>query len=158
MPSELSDIPLEYFAGALRWLARQPEVIAKQIYVSGVSRGSEAALLLGVHYPDLVHGVIASSPSDLSFGSYPAPGSAAWTYHGKPVPYSSAFSSVVPIVDPPPRSLFSRSMDRCCLTAGPTTRSGPPAPTRRPSRAASTQLATLPPRPVSLQRSGPPRR
>jgi dienelactone hydrolase len=100
LPSALRDIPLEYFAKALRWLARQPDAIAHQIYVSGVSRGSEAALLLGVHYPKLVHGVIASSPSDLSFGSYPHPGSAAWTYHGKPVPYSSSFSPFSPIVDP----------------------------------------------------------
>lgn len=100
LPPELSDIPLEYFARALRWLARQPEVIASQIYVSGVSRGSEAALLLGVHYPKLVHGVIASSPTDLSFGSYPDRGSAAWTYAGKPVPYSLSFSSDMPVVDP----------------------------------------------------------
>ena len=70
LPSALRDIPLEYFARALRWLAHQPDVIANQLYVSGVSRGSEAALLLAVHYPKLVHGVIASSPSDLSFGSY----------------------------------------------------------------------------------------
>ncbi len=100
LPSELSDIPLEYFARALRWLARQPEVIAGQIYVSGVSRGSEAALLLGVHFPKLVHGVIASSPADLSFGSYPDRGSAAWTYAGKPVPHSLSFSSDMPVVDP----------------------------------------------------------
>lgn len=101
LPSELSDIPLEYFARALRWLARQPEVIASQIYVSGVSRGSEAALLLGVHYPKLVHGVIASSPADLSFGSYPDRGSPAWTYAGKPVPHSDSFSPDIPVVDPP---------------------------------------------------------
>ena len=100
LPSALRDIPLEYFARALRWLAHQPDVIANQLYVSGVSRGSEAALLLAVHYPKLVHGVIASSPSDLSFGSYPDPGSAAWTYHGKPVPYSTTFSAVSPVVDP----------------------------------------------------------
>ncbi|HJS96280.1 MAG TPA: acyl-CoA thioesterase/bile acid-CoA:amino acid N-acyltransferase family protein [Solirubrobacteraceae bacterium] len=100
LPSELSDIPLEYFARALRWLARQPEVVAGQIYVSGVSRGSEAALLLGVHYPKLVHGVIASSPSDLSFGSYPDRGSAAWTYAGKPVPHSLSFSPDIPVLDP----------------------------------------------------------
>jgi dienelactone hydrolase len=100
LPSQLHDIPLEYFARALRWLDRQPEVLAGHIYVAGPSRGSEAALLLGVHYPKLVDGVIASSPSDLSFGSFPTPGAAAWTYQGKPIPYSSSFSSVVPIKDP----------------------------------------------------------
>jgi dienelactone hydrolase len=100
LPAALQDIPLEYFAGALRWLARQAQVLPADIYVSGGSRGSEAALLLGAHYPNLVHGVIANSPSDIAFGSYPSPGAAAWTFDGKPVPYSTTFSSVRPVVDP----------------------------------------------------------
>ena len=100
LPSTLQDIPLEYFAGALSWLARQPGVRANQMYVSGVSRGSEAALLLGVHYPALVHGVIASSPSDLAFGAFPDTLNPAWTFEGHPVPYSTAFSSLVPTIDP----------------------------------------------------------
>lgn len=99
LPSALRDISLEYFARALRWLGHQPGVSAGRVYVSGVSRGSEAALLLGVHFPSLVHGVIASSPSSLAFGSYPS-NTAAWTYHGKPVPYSQSFSNIVPIYDP----------------------------------------------------------
>lgn len=99
LPAALRDIPLEYFAKALRWLARQPQVLPADIYVSGGSRGSEAALLLGVHYPNLVHAVIASSPSDISFGAYPGPG-AAWTFDGKPVPYSPTFSAALPIIDP----------------------------------------------------------
>jgi dienelactone hydrolase len=99
LPAALHDIPLEYFARALRWLARQPQVLPADIYVSGGSRGSEAALLLGVHYPNLVHAVIASSPSDISFGAYPGPG-AAWTFDGKPVPHSPTFSAALPIVDP----------------------------------------------------------
>jgi dienelactone hydrolase len=100
----LRNIPLEYFAGALRWLARQPGVAANRIFVAGASRGSEAALLLGVHYPQLVHGVIASTPSDLSFGSYPGPGNRpAWTFDGRPVPYSRTFSASHPIDDPAAR-------------------------------------------------------
>ena len=71
------------------------------MYVLGGSRGSEAALLLGAHYPTLVHGVIANSPSDVSHGSYPRPGSAAWTFHGNPVPYTSAIVNPnVPADDP----------------------------------------------------------
>jgi|HubBroStandDraft_6_1064221.scaffolds.fasta_scaffold03202_10 dienelactone hydrolase len=101
LPATLKDIPLEYFARALRWLDRQPEVLKGQTYVLGGSRGSEAALLLGAHYPPLVHGVIASSPSDVSFGSYPRAGSAAWTFHGRAVPYTRAFISPnVPADDP----------------------------------------------------------
>jgi Acyl-CoA thioester hydrolase/BAAT N-terminal region/BAAT / Acyl-CoA thioester hydrolase C terminal len=67
----LSKIPLEYFAGALRWLARQPGVNPGSIAVLGVSRGSEAAQLLGVYYPGLVHAVIASVPSNAAVCSYP---------------------------------------------------------------------------------------
>jgi dienelactone hydrolase len=88
LPSGLQGIPLEYFARALRWLARQPGVLAGQTYVSGVSRGSEAALLLGVYYPGLVHGVIASSPNDVALCSYPVCQGAAWTLDGKPLPYT----------------------------------------------------------------------
>ena len=99
LPAQLKNIPLEYFARALRWLARQPQVLAHDIWVSGFSRGSEAALLLGAHYPSLVHGVIASSPSDIAFGADPGPG-AAWTFHGRPVPFSLVFSTATPVVDP----------------------------------------------------------
>jgi dienelactone hydrolase len=103
LPATLTDVPLEYFARALRWLDRQPQVLKGQTYVMGGSRGSEAALLLGAHYPTLVHGVIANSPSDVSFGSFPRGGSAAWTLHGRPVPYTSASvisSANVPADDP----------------------------------------------------------
>jgi dienelactone hydrolase len=100
LPATLTDVPLEYFARALRWLARQPQVLKGQTYVMGGSRGSEAALLLGAHYPTLVHGVIASSPSDVSHGSYPRRGSAAWTLHGKPVPYTTFLSPNAPPNDP----------------------------------------------------------
>jgi pimeloyl-ACP methyl ester carboxylesterase len=97
----LTEIPLEYFARALRWLARQPQVLKGQTYVLGGSRGSEAALLLGAHYPTLVHGVIANSPSDTSFASFPRGGSAAWTLHGRPVPYTTAWTDPnVPVDDP----------------------------------------------------------
>jgi dienelactone hydrolase len=53
-----------------------------------VSRGSEAALLLGAYYPGLVHGVIAPSPNDVSLCSYPGCAGPAWTLYGKPLPYT----------------------------------------------------------------------
>ena len=59
LPSTLSQIPLEYFARVLTWLSRQPGVDPAHLLTLGISRGSEAALLLGVHYPSLVHGVTA---------------------------------------------------------------------------------------------------
>ena len=93
LPSSLKDIPLEYFEKALQWLARQPGVLPHEIYVSGGSRGSEAALLLGVYYPNLVHGVIASSPGDMLLCSYPGCAGAAWTLDGKPLPYTRSLDT-----------------------------------------------------------------
>ena len=88
LPDQLANIPLEYFATALRWLGHQPGVDPQRLVVSGVSRGSEAALLLGVHYPDLVHAVIALVPSNVALSACPGCNQPSWTLHGTPVPYS----------------------------------------------------------------------
>jgi dienelactone hydrolase len=96
----LSNIPLEYFANALTWLARQPGVDPGAIAVLGISAGSEAAQLLGVHYPNLVHAVIASVPSDAANCSFSDCSGPAWTLHGKPVPYTSEFDDLKPIDNP----------------------------------------------------------
>jgi dienelactone hydrolase len=86
LPKSLRRIPLEYFAHALRWLAAQPDVDPSKIVVLGISRGSEAAQLLGVHYPKLVHGVVAAVPSDVVNCSYPGCADSAWTFRGRPLP------------------------------------------------------------------------
>jgi dienelactone hydrolase len=87
LPTSLTNIPLEYFAGALRWLAHRPGVDPKTIDVYGVSRGGELALLLGADFPDLVYGVIAASPSSVVNAGLPDTGAPAWTLHGRPVPH-----------------------------------------------------------------------
>lgn len=93
LPRNLVHIPLEYFARALRWLQRQPGVDPTKLAVEGVSRGSEAAQLLGIHYPRLVHAVIALVPAN-----GPGPGEkrdsarrfnqAGWTFRGRPIPWA----------------------------------------------------------------------
>jgi dienelactone hydrolase len=100
LPAHLQKIPLEYFATALRWLAARPQADPQRIWVSGVSRGSEAALLLGVNYPSLVHGVIASVPSDVVLCGLPACDGPAWTLNGKPVPYSTQTDDPHPTDNP----------------------------------------------------------
>jgi dienelactone hydrolase len=106
LPPALSAIPLEYFEGALRWLAAQPGVDATRIVVYGGSRGSEAAELLGVHDADQVHGVIAGSPSTVAGCSLPACEGPAWTLGGVPVPFTRTWddpaasdnpSAVIPV-------------------------------------------------------------
>ena len=85
LPSEPRRIPLEYFRGALDWLARQPEASASRIVVLGVSRGGELALLLGSTFPEQLAAVAAYVPSDTVHSAprdFLVP---AWTYRGKPV-------------------------------------------------------------------------
>lgn len=100
LPQVLEDIPLEYFAKALRWLGSQPGVDSRRLWVDGASRGSEAALLLGVHYPSLVHGVVALVPSDAALCSYPSCAGPAWTFQGKAVPYTRQVDHPHPTDDP----------------------------------------------------------
>jgi dienelactone hydrolase len=85
LPATLRDVPLDYFARAARLLAAQPGVDPDHLVVRGYSRGTEAALLLGQRYPDLIHGVIVYAPSAMANEGYPN-GGAAWTDHGRPIP------------------------------------------------------------------------
>jgi dienelactone hydrolase len=85
LPRMLKDIPLEYFSRALRRLRTRPNVDPRRVAVIGVSRGAEAALLIGATYPRLVHGVVALVPSNVVNPS-PDGRSTAWTLRGRPVP------------------------------------------------------------------------
>ncbi len=100
LPRLLSEIPLDYFAAALRFLRDQPGVDPAHLVVQGTSRGSEAALLLGVHYPELVHAVIALVPSNVAICSFPDCAHSAWMLHGAPLPYTRQFNEPHPTDDP----------------------------------------------------------
>jgi dienelactone hydrolase len=84
-------IPLEDFEKALVWLEQQTN--ARKLVVLGVSRGSEAAMLLGTYYPSLVNGVIAIVPSSVANGCNCAGNDATptWMFGGKPVPTDPVF-------------------------------------------------------------------
>jgi dienelactone hydrolase len=86
LPEDLNNIPLEYFTRALRVLRAQPGVDPRHVLVSGVSRGSEAALLLGAYFPRLVNGVIAGVPSSVVNPGWPDTSQPAWTLGGRPLP------------------------------------------------------------------------
>jgi dienelactone hydrolase len=96
LPASLSGIPLEYFARALRWLRRQPQVDPAHVLTLGVSFGSEAALLMGVQYPGLVHGVVAAVPSGVTTSPCPRCDYAAWTLHGRALPFTTRFNTPDP--------------------------------------------------------------
>lgn len=100
LPQTLARIPLEYFERALTWLRAQPQVDPSRIVVIGVSRGSEAAQLLGVYYPDLVSGVVAAVPSNVALCGFPDCSQPAWMFQGSPLPYTQQFSDPYPTDNP----------------------------------------------------------
>ncbi|UOR01439.1 acyl-CoA thioesterase/BAAT N-terminal domain-containing protein [Leucobacter allii] len=93
VPAELTEIPLEYFAGAMAWLRERPELDAARVGLVGTSRGGELALLLGATYPEEIAAVVAWVPSGVVWGEHAQPGGdprgerASWTRGGAPVPF-----------------------------------------------------------------------
>ncbi len=88
LPSDLTNIPLEYFLAGLDWL-RASLATTGRVAVMGESRGGELALLLGSSYPAEVTAVVAMVPSGVVWGGLAADSSAApsaaWIRAGQPV-------------------------------------------------------------------------
>ena len=97
LPSELVEIPLEYFAGALRWLRSRPETDGDRVALMGGSKGGELALLLGGTYPEDIRAVVGYVPSAVVYQGvsvdpwyYVRGVRSSWTYRGDPVPFVDA--------------------------------------------------------------------
>jgi len=90
LPPQLVNVPLEYLATALDYLATQPEVRGDRLGVVGHSRGAELALLTGATFPR-VGAVVALAPSAFVWGGLGdatgGPEPASWTYRGQPLPF-----------------------------------------------------------------------
>jgi dienelactone hydrolase len=98
LPQSLHTIPLEYFTRALKLLRAQPGVDPDHVLVAGESRGGEAALLLGAHFPQLVNGVIAGVPSSVVNPGWPDTSKPAWTLRGHPLTASPGTAqAVIPV-------------------------------------------------------------
>ena len=92
LPELMEEIPLEYFKRAIGWLKEQPEVNPDKIIVMGASRNAELALLIASYYPETVHGVIAYSPSSVSWSNTVLPFNSdsikpSWNFRNRPVPF-----------------------------------------------------------------------
>ncbi|MEM7364689.1 MAG: alpha/beta fold hydrolase [Pseudomonadota bacterium] len=112
-PDHLNLIPLEYFDEPIRWFLTNDIAPIDSLVVVGHSRGSEIAMLLGVHRDD-ISAVIATMPSSVSFqGSVLAPSpSSAWSLKGKPIPYVSYPTDYDVPTDRHDRNLYVESMQQ----------------------------------------------
>ena len=90
VPPSLSNVPLEYFETALKWLRARPTVDSTRIGLLGGSKGAEAVLLIASTYPRLVRAVAATVPGSVVWNgccdSISSLGP-SFTLGGKPLPY-----------------------------------------------------------------------
>lgn len=109
LPKALTEIPLEYFDAAVRWLENHPRVIPTRLGVFGFSKGAEAALLLASRNAS-VRAVVAAAPSCVAWEGLnrwlPA-GRSSWSANGMPVPYSPYDRS---IEKSSPIAMYTRSL------------------------------------------------
>ena len=106
VPQNLDQIPLEYFATGLRWLAARPEVDGARIGVFGISKGGEAALLVATRNPQ-VRATVAGVPSNVAWQGIIRPAwdnRSSWSEGGRPLPYlsydfSHGFSSILALYE-----------------------------------------------------------
>ncbi len=88
-PDELTNIPLEYFETAIKWL--QAETGVDRVGLLGDSRGGEGVLLIASIFPDLVGAVSAGVPSNVVWGgccTASAVREPAWTLNDAPLDFS----------------------------------------------------------------------
>jgi hypothetical protein len=98
LPVTQQEVPLEYFGQALDFLGRHPRVRPDRLAVQGASKGGEAALLVGVTFPQVraVVSVVGSGLVTQGISQDALTGSllevlstpvANWTYQGRALPY-----------------------------------------------------------------------
>ncbi len=92
LPRLPEEIELEYFANAINWLIKQPQVDPNKIVVMGASRNAELALVIASTFTESISGVIAYAPSSVSWSNTVLPYNSdelksSWKYKGVDVPY-----------------------------------------------------------------------
>lgn len=69
LPSDLQEVPLEYFGNAIKWMKHSIYIDPTKLAVIGVSRGSTLALLLPTIYKDF-EAIVAIAPSHVVWQSH----------------------------------------------------------------------------------------
>lgn len=92
LPSNLQEIPLEYFETAIAWLKNQKQVDGSRIGIYGVSRGGELALVVGSLFSNDIRAIAAVVPSSVVYGGLRDTPVPAWLWQGKPISPSAPIS------------------------------------------------------------------
>jgi len=92
LPKLPEDIDLEYFENAIKWLRAQKEVNSEKIIVMGASRNAELALVIASTFTNTINGIIAYSPSSVSWSNTVLPYNSkelkpSWKYNEIDIPY-----------------------------------------------------------------------
>ena len=82
LPSELAEIPLEYFERAIAWLRANPAIRGDRVALFGTSKGAEAALLLASRLAG-VKAVVAYAPSSVAWFCICQNPRASWSVRGE---------------------------------------------------------------------------
>jgi nucleolar protein 56 len=97
LPTDLQQIPIEYFEGAIDWLLDHDHVAGDRVGVVGWSKGGELVLVLGA-YLNTVGAVVGYVPSGLIWEGngfndqrpsryLDRPVGSTWTYRGEDLPF-----------------------------------------------------------------------
>lgn len=86
LPAQLSEIPLEYFEGVFAWLAKSPITSGKEVWILGMSKGAELALILASRYPFITR-VAVFAPHAYCFQGLAFKNVSSWTYEGQSLPF-----------------------------------------------------------------------
>jgi len=86
IPAELSEIPLEYFERVFAWLSENPITSGKEVWILGMSKGAELALILASRYPFITK-MALFAPHAYCFQGIAFKNVSSWTYEGKSLPF-----------------------------------------------------------------------
>jgi esterase/lipase len=86
LPAQLSEIPLEYFEKVFAWLRNNPITSGKEVWILGMSKGAELALILASRYPFITK-VAVFAPHAYCFQGLAFKNVSSWTYEGKSLPF-----------------------------------------------------------------------
>ncbi|NMB55971.1 MAG: acyl-CoA thioesterase [Leptolinea sp.] len=86
LPPQLSRVPLEYFEKVIDWIKQNPITRGKDIWLLGMSKGAEVALILASRHSEITR-VALWAPHAYCFQGIAFKNESSWTDKGIDVPY-----------------------------------------------------------------------